>query len=88
MALRVVAGAANQPQGDLIVARLAEEGISAISQLSSGNPEFGAGGGRTIYVEERDETRAREILSRDDPPFSDEELARLSDEAGREVREE
>ena len=88
MALRVVAGTQNQPEADLIVDRLARAGITAISQLSSGNPEFGAGGGRTIYVEERDEQRAREVLATDEPPFSDEELARLSDEAWRQARGE
>ncbi|HEX4436934.1 MAG TPA: DUF2007 domain-containing protein [Solirubrobacteraceae bacterium] len=83
--LKVVAGAANQPQADLIVGRLAEIGIAAVSQLSLGNPEFGASGGRMIYVEERDVERARELLAVEEPPFSDEELARLSEEAGREA---
>jgi len=82
--LRAVAGTPNQPQADLIVARLAEAGIVAVSQLSSGNIEFGASGGRTIYVEEADESRARELLAAAEPPFSDEELAELSDAAGRE----
>ncbi len=82
--LKVIAGAQNQPQAELIVERLAAEGITAIAQLSSGNPEFGAGGGRTIYVQEHDAERAREILAVDAQPFSDEELTRLSEAAGRE----
>jgi hypothetical protein len=83
--LKVVAGAANQPQAELIVGRLAEIGIAAVSQLSLSNPEMGASGGRMVYVEERDVERARELLAVDEPPFSDEELARLSEEAGRQA---
>jgi hypothetical protein len=85
--LKVVAGAPNQPQADLIVERLAEIGIAAISQLSLGNPEFGAAGGRTIYVEERDVERAKALLAVEEPPISDEELTRLSEQAGREAQE-
>jgi hypothetical protein len=85
--LKVVAGAANQPQAELIVGRLAEIGIAAVSQLSLSNPEMGASGGRMIYVEERDLERARELLAAEEPPFSDEELAQLSEEAGREALE-
>ncbi len=83
--LKVIAGAQNQPQAELIVERLAAEGITAISQISSGNPEFGAGGGRMIYVQERDAERAREILAVEEQPFSDEELTRLSEAAGRDA---
>ena len=83
--LKVVAGAANQPQAELIVGRLAEIGIAAVSQLSLSNPEMGASGGRMVYVEERGLERARKLLAADEPPFSDEELARLSEEAGRQA---
>jgi hypothetical protein len=86
-ALKVIATAANQPEGELIVARLAQAGVSAIEQRASGNPEFGGSGGRYIYVQETDLERARAVLAVDQPPFSDEELARLSEEAAREARE-
>jgi hypothetical protein len=85
--LKIVAGTQNEPQADLIIARLAEIGITAISQLSLGNPEMGSGGGRMIYVEERDVERARELLAIEEQPFSDDELARLSEEAARKARE-
>jgi hypothetical protein len=85
--LKIVAGAPNEPQATLIVERLAAAGITAISQLSSGNPEFGAGGGRMVYVEERDLERARAVLETEEPPFDEDELARLSEEAGKETRE-
>ena len=58
--LRVLAAASNQPEADMIVGRLAGIGITAISQLALGNPEMGASGGRTIYVEERDVERRHE----------------------------
>jgi hypothetical protein len=85
--LKVVATAANQAEGELIVARLAQGGITAIEQRASGNPEFGGAGGRYIYVQDAELERARTMLAVDQPPFSDEELARLSEEAGREARE-
>ncbi len=80
--LKIVAGTQNQAQAEMIVARLASIGITAISQLSLGNPEMGGGGGRMVYVEERDVQRARELLAEDESPISDEELARLAEEAG------
>jgi hypothetical protein len=85
--LKVVATAANQAEGELIIARLAQAGLSAIEQRASGNPEFGASGARYIYVQEAELERARAVLAVDQPPFSDEELARLSEEAAREARE-
>ncbi|HXB16816.1 MAG TPA: DUF2007 domain-containing protein [Solirubrobacteraceae bacterium] len=84
--LRPVAGAFNEPEAELIVQQLAAVGISAVSQLSSGNPEFGASGGRTIYVDERDVERARAALANAQADISDEQLAELSEEAGREAR--
>jgi hypothetical protein len=82
--MKVVAVAPNQPQAELIVARLAEIGIAAITQYALSNPELGASGARTINVEDQDAERALALLAVDEPPFSDEELARLSDAAGRE----
>jgi hypothetical protein len=84
--LKVVATAANQAEGELIVARLAQAGITAIEQRASGNPEFGGGGARYIYVQDAELARARAVLDVEEPPFSDEELARLSEEAAREAR--
>jgi hypothetical protein len=82
--LKPVAGTTNEPEAELILARLADAGVTAISRRSTGDVELGAGGGRTIYVEEQDEARARALLAVEEPPFSDEELGRLSDAAGRE----
>ncbi len=86
--LRPVAGTTNEPEADLIVARLAAAGIVAISQRSSGNIELGASGGRTIFVQEEHEQRAREVLGTAEPPFSDDELSALSEQAGLDARSE
>jgi hypothetical protein len=85
--LKVVATAVHQAEAELIRARLAQAGISAIEQRAISNPEFGASGGRYIYVQAAELERARAVLAVDQPPFSDEELARLSEEAAREARE-
>ncbi len=85
--LRAVAGVTNEPAAELILGRLAAAGIGAISRRSTGDVELGASGGRTIYVEEQDEARARELLAAAEPPFSDEELADLSDAAAPEPRD-
>jgi hypothetical protein len=77
----VVAYAATEPEALLLIQRLAEDGIPA-SQRTASIPQLGASGGSDIVVDERFEQRARELL--DTPEFTDEELARLSDEAGRE----
>ena len=83
--LKAVAGTTNEPEAELILARLAEAGIGAIVRRSTGDVELGAGGGRTIYVEQEDEARAREALADVEPPFSDEELAELSERAGQDA---
>ena len=72
--------------GDL---RLRHRGsrVSAIEQRASGNPEFGGSGARYIYVQASDLDRARAVLDVQEAPFSDEELAQLSEQAAREARE-
>jgi hypothetical protein len=85
--LKVVATAASQAEGELILARLAGGGISGIEQRTTGLPEFGASAARYIYVQASDLDRARDMLAVDEPPFSDEELAELSEQAAREARE-
>jgi hypothetical protein len=82
--VKVAAVASNQPQAELIIGRLAEIGVTAIMQYALSNPEMGASGARTIYVEDADEQRARALLAVEEPPFSDEELTELSEAAGRE----
>ena len=79
--LVAVAFAHNEPEADMICARLADAGIQAVSKRSVDIPQFGSGGAREIYVEDHLATAAREALAT--PEFTDEELAELSDQAGR-----
>jgi hypothetical protein len=81
MTLVPVAYAATEPEALLLIQRLAEAGIPA-SQRTASLPQLGASGGSDILVEDSFEQRARELLEQ--PEFTDEELAELSEEAGRE----
>jgi hypothetical protein len=47
------------------------------------NPRFGAGGPHDVYVYAADLERARAVLKEDEGGFDEDELARLSEEAGR-----
>lgn len=78
-----VASAQNEPEAEMICARLSEAGIRATYKRDIGadTPQFGAGGSRDVYVEADLAAQARTILSA--PQFSDEELAELSERAGR-----
>jgi Putative prokaryotic signal transducing protein len=78
-----VASAQGEPEAQMICARLSAAGIPAVFKRNSGSdlPQFGAGGAREVYVEDDLAARASELLSVSQ--FSDEELAELSDEAGR-----
>ena len=66
-ALKVVATAANGPEADLIRQRLADAGISAISQRTIGGPEWGVSGAQYVYVEAAQLELARQILEPADP---------------------
>jgi hypothetical protein len=81
--LKVVASAANEAEAQMICGRLLGAGIHAISQRNIGGPEWGASGARSVFVNEADVERARATLEADEGAFSDEELTRLSEEAGR-----
>jgi hypothetical protein len=85
--LKVVATAANEAEAEMIRDRLLSEGVHAISQRTIGGPEWGGSGVRNVYVNETDLDRARAVLEADEGAFSEDELARLSDEAGRETNE-
>ena len=78
-ALEIVTTAGNGAEADLILQRLAEAGIPAISQRSIGGPEWGASGAQYIYVEASHLERAREVLNATGE-LSDKELAELSEQ--------
>jgi hypothetical protein len=86
-ALKVVATVASEAEAEMVRGRLSESGIQAISQRTIGGPEWGTSGGRYVYVDEADVERASALLASYEEPISDEELARLSEEAGREAKE-
>ena len=84
MALVAVADAGSEPEAVMIVARLRDAGIAAMSKTTGPRQavQFGSGATQTIYVDAPDAAHAREVLQ--DPDLSDDELAELAEEAGRE----
>jgi hypothetical protein len=86
-ALKIVATVANEAEAEMVCGRLSDAGIHAISQRTIGGPEWGWSGGRYVYVDEADVDRASALLNSEEGSFSEDELARLSDEAGREADE-
>jgi hypothetical protein len=84
--LKVVTTVANEAEGEMVSERLSEAGIEHSSRMASGGIRLGPAAARDIYVAAEDYERAVETLENDEG-FSDEELARLSEEAGREAGE-
>lgn len=81
MALVPIAHAANEAEAAIIRAQLDEAGIRSFTK-GPDVPQQGIAGAGDIYVEDDLADRARAAL--ETPTFSEDELARLSDEAGRE----
>ena len=74
-----VASVSNEPEAQMICARLAAAGLQAVYKRGAGAdlPQFGASGGRNVYVEQEHAAAARELLAV--PEFTDDELAELSE---------
>jgi len=85
--LKSVTTVGSEPEAEMVCDRLLAEGIHAISQRTIGGPEWGGSGARVVFVDAKDLDRAQEVLKADEGSFSEEELARLSEEAGREANE-
>jgi uncharacterized protein YaaQ len=85
--LKLVTSVSNEAEAEMVAERLSEAGIRFTVRLASGGIRFGAAAARDLYVDEQDLDRARERLEVDEG-FSDAELARLSDEAGKTARDE
>jgi hypothetical protein len=83
--LVAIASAQNEPEAEMICARLAGAGIDAMYKRGIGAdlPQLGGSGVRVVFVDEGVAARARELLSV--PEFSDEELAELSERAARDL---
>jgi hypothetical protein len=84
--LEVLTTVENEAEAEMVAERLSEAGIEHSSRMASGGIRLGAAAARDIYVRADDLDRARETL-KDDEGFSEEELARLSEQAGREAGE-
>ncbi|MGO9488346.1 MAG: putative signal transducing protein [Solirubrobacteraceae bacterium] len=82
--VKIVATVANEAEAEMVAERLSEAGIEHMSRLASGGIRLGAAAARDVYVQAKDLDRALEVLKIDEG-FSDEELARLSEQAGREA---
>lgn len=78
--LAQIASASSGVEADMMCERLAAEGIPAIHQRAIGGPSWGPTGGQYIYVKADQADRARAILD-EGAGVSEEELARLSEEA-------
>jgi hypothetical protein len=78
--LKVLTAASNPVEQSLLLARLSDAGIPCMR--GAGGARAALGSGRDILVEEEDLARAQEILKKDDECFDEEELVRLSEEAG------
>jgi hypothetical protein len=83
--LKVLTAASSPVEQSLLLARLSDAGIPCMR--GAGGARAALGSGRDILVEEEDLARAREILREDDEGFDEEELVRLSEEAGRQATE-
>jgi hypothetical protein len=86
--LKIVTTAANDAEAQMICERLAQDGIHALTQRTMGGPEWGLSGARDVFVDEHDLERARQLIDSGEESFSDEELAKLSEEAGRKAPEQ
>jgi hypothetical protein len=80
--LKIVTTATDEMQQSLIIGRLSEAGIRCMGGAAERN--WNTGRSRDIYVRAADLGRAREVLKADEGGFDEDELARLSEEAGKE----
>jgi Putative prokaryotic signal transducing protein len=77
---KIVASVGNEAEAEMVRESLSEAGIRSSTQMSSDGIGLGAAASRDVYVEAQDYEAALEALNAAVP--SEEELARLSDEAG------
>jgi hypothetical protein len=80
--LTLLTTARGKTEAALLVARLRDAGITCMRGGGEG-PRGTPRSAREIYVDEASLPRAQEILEEDQGDFDEEELARLSEEAGR-----
>jgi hypothetical protein len=81
--LKIVASA-NPMEADIIMGRLTDAGIRCMPSPGLGGYGRGMPQTRDVYVNANDLERARAVLKEDEGGFDEDELARLSEEAGKE----
>ena len=77
---KIVATVSTEAEAEMVCESLSEAGIGSKAQMSGEGIGLGAAAWRDVYVDEQDYDKALEVLNAAVP--SEEELARLSDEAG------
>jgi Putative prokaryotic signal transducing protein len=85
--LKILTSVATTAEAEMVSALLLDAGIHVIAQRATGGPEQALSLGRDLWVSERDYDCARELLKSQENAVSDEELTRLSEQAGREADE-
>jgi hypothetical protein len=80
--LRSLTTVSSEAEAEMVCDRLLADGIHAITQRTIGGPEWGSSGARAVMVDAKDLDRAKALLASEEGAFSDEELTRLSEEAG------
>ena len=80
--LRNLTTVSSEAEAEMVCDRLLADGIHAITQRTIGGPEWGSSGARAVMVDAKDLDRAKDLLASEEGAFSDEELTRLSEEAG------
>jgi hypothetical protein len=83
--LKIVASV-DQFEADIIMGRLSEAGIHCMRSGGGAGFERGMSRFRDVYVNAKDLERARAVLKEDEGGFDEDELARLSEEAGKETQ--
>jgi Putative prokaryotic signal transducing protein len=83
--LEIVASA-NFMEADIIMGRLTDAGIRCMPSAGLGGYGRGMPQTRDVYVNAKDLERARAVLKEDEGGFDEDELARLSEEAGKETK--
>jgi Putative prokaryotic signal transducing protein len=86
--IKLLTSVGSTAEADMVIALLQDAGIHVMPQRSIGGPEWGMSGARDVWVDEHDLARAREVLKASVGAVSEDELTRLSEQAGREMGQE
>jgi hypothetical protein len=81
--LKAVTAVNSEAEAQIVLDLLEGAGIQAIQRRTIGSVEWGSSGARDVLVDEADLERARAVLAENEGAVSDDELERLSGEAGR-----